>query len=70
MSYEARDQQTKRDQEYQQLKADKAALETRVANWVDKATSLHADSPTQADKDEIIGQRDSFVLALRTSLGV
>ena len=70
MSYEARDQQAKRDQEYQELKIKKASLETQVANWVDKATSLHSDSPLQTDKDEIISQRDAFVLALRLSLGV
>ena len=70
MSYEARDQQTKRDEEYQQLKRDKAQLEVRVANWVDKATALHADSPLASDKTEIIAQRDAFVLALRTTLGV
>ena len=70
MSYEARDQQAKRDDEYQALKNQKAQLEIKVANWVDKATALHGDSPLQADKDEIIAQRDSFVLALRTTLGV
>ncbi len=70
MSYEDRDAQAKRDVEYQNLKTQKANLETRVANWVDTATSLHTDSPLQTDKDEIVAQRDAFVLALRTTLGV
>ena len=70
MSYETRDEQTKRDAEYQDLKNQKSRLETLVANWVDKATALHTDSPLQTDKTEIIAQRDAFVLALRTSLGV
>jgi len=70
MSYEARDEQDKRDEEYQQLKRQKANLETQVANWVDKATALHADSPLQTDKDEILAQRAAFILALRTILGV
>lgn len=70
MSYENRDEQTKRDQEYQNLKNDKSRLETQVANWVDKATALHGDSPLQTDKDEILAQRDAFILSLRTTLGV
>ena len=67
MSYELRDQQLKRDEEYQTLKSLKANIETQVGNWMDKATALHTDSPLQTDKDEIIAQRDAFVLALRTS---
>ena len=70
MSYEARDEQEKRDKEYQLLKRDKESIQTAVANWVDKATALHLDSPLQTDKDEIIAQRDAFILSLRTSLGV
>ena len=70
MSYENRDAQAKRDIEYQQLKSTKANIETQVANWIDKATALHADSPLQTDKAEILAQRDAFVLALRTTLGV
>lgn len=70
MGYEIRDAQDKRDVEYQQLKATKKNLELQVANWVDKATALHTDSPTAEDKAEIIAQKDAFVLALRTSLGV
>ena len=70
MSYETRDQQTKRDQEYQDLKTQKTRLETLVGNWVDKATALHADSPLSTDKSEIVAQRDAFILALRNTLGV
>ena len=70
MSYETRDEQDKRDVAYQRLKEAKASIELNVANWVDKATALHTDSPLQTDKDEILAQRDAFILALRTSLGV
>lgn len=70
MSYEERDSQKLRDDEYQKLKTRKANIEKLVANWVDKATALHSDSPILADKAEIVAQRDAFVLALRTSLGV
>jgi hypothetical protein len=70
MSYEARDQQKLRDEEYQNLKRQKESLQVQVANWVDKATSLHTDSPTQEDKDEIIAQRNAFVAALQATLGV
>lgn len=70
MSYEDRDQQKLRDEEYQELKRQKATLEAQVGNWVDKATALHGDSPTAEDKAEIIAQRDAFVAALRVTLGV
>ena len=70
MSFELRDQQTKRDEEYQNLKVRKAYLEKQVSEWVDLATALHNDSPEQTDKNEIIAQRDAFVLALKTTLGV
>lgn len=70
MSYENRDEQKKRDEEYQNLKRTKESLQVQVANWVDKATSLHTDSPTQDDKDEILAQRAAFILSLRTTLGV
>lgn len=70
MSYENRDQQAKRDVEYQRLKARKADIELMVGNWVDLATSLHDDSPLQSDKDEILAHRAAFIAALRTKLGV
>ena len=70
MSYETRDEQKKRDQEYQNLKKVRESLQIQVANWVDKAQSLRNDSPVQEDKDEIAAQRDGFVLNLRTTLGV
>lgn len=70
MSYENRDQQKLRDEEYQLLKKQKESLQIQVANWVDKATSLHLDSPTAEDKAEIITQRDAFVLSLKNTLGV
>ena len=70
MSYEERDRQQKRDQEYQNLKIQKKRIETQVGNWIDLATSLHGDSLLQTDKDEIIAQRDDFISVLRVKLGV
>lgn len=70
MSYEQRDQQKLRDTEYQILKGQKESLQNQVSNWVDMATSLYDDSPLQEDKDEILAQRNAFVLSLRTTLGV
>ena len=70
MSFEARDVQLKRDNEYQELKKLRTRLEVEIANWMDKATVLHTDSPLQTDKDEIISQRDGFVVALSISLGI
>lgn len=70
MSYNARDEQKLRDEEYQSLKRQKATLETQVANWVDKGISLHADSPLQTDKDELVALRTSFIDALKLTLGV
>lgn len=70
MSYENRDQQKLRDEEYQNLKRQKESLQVQVANWVDKALSLHADSLLQIDKDEIVAQRDAFILSLKSTLGL
>ncbi len=70
MSYETRDEQNKRDDEYSTLKRERANIETKVSNWMDKATSLHTDSPTQSDKDDIVTQRDAFILVLKTTLGL
>ena len=70
MSYEAREAQTKRDQEYLNLKIRKKNIEDQAAAWVTLATELHGESPTQTDKDDILGQRASFISTLRTTLGV
>lgn len=70
MSYEARETQTKRDQEYLNLKIRKKNIEDQTAAWMALTTQLHADSPTQTDKDDLLAQRTDFIAQLKTSLGV
>jgi len=70
MSYEVRDQQKLRDQEYQKLKHNRQEIEIMVSNWMDLATSLHDDSPIQTDKDDILAQRADMIATLRVKLGV
>lgn len=70
MSYELRDQQDKRDAEYQRLKRDRVSIETQAANWIDLATSLHSDSPLQTDKDDIITLRYDMIATLKVTLGL
>jgi hypothetical protein len=70
MSYELRDQQEKRDQEYQSLKSRRTQIELLVSNWIDTATSLFDDSPLQTDKDDLLAQRTDMIAALKVTLGL
>jgi len=70
MSFEARNEEATRDQAYLEMKKRKARIEAEVSDFMSKATNLHNGSPLQSDKDEVIAQRDSFILTVRTSLGI
>lgn len=70
MSYNAREEQRLRDEVFGNLQNEKARLEVAIANWMDKGTALHSDSPLQTDKDEIVALRDALVAKIRVSLGV
>jgi len=71
MAMEVRNEEFARDQRYSDLKTTQGNIEARVQGWVNQATQLHTDSAAAPlDQADIIALRDSFVLNLRTILGV
>jgi len=70
MSYEARDDQNKRDILYKELKSARDRIEAHTADWLSKAAVLMNNSPLQEDKDDIRAQVTGLKSALKATLGV
>ena len=68
--YETRYDEKVRDVRYLDLKTRKSKIESLTAAWMTEAASLHAVSPLQVEKDDVVAMRSEFIANLQTALGV
>lgn len=70
MSYITRKIEAERDMRFVELQRKKLQAKSVVEAWMNDATALYGDSPTQTEKDEVLAERDTLVADLRAILGV